>query len=331
MSHELLPMRPIATARCTLEPQVAAHADEMHVVLGDPALYEYEHTPPQSTQWLRERFTRLETRRSPDGSEHWLNWVIRLPTRELIGYVQSTVRADGTAAIAYVLHSRYWGRGLASEAVMAMIAELGSRYRVQRLSAVLRQENRRSRRLLERLGFALVPEGQQADIAIEAGELLMRRAVADPWEIRVGGLDNPAIIALLGEHLRNMALHSPPESVHALNLDALRQPGISFWSLWHGSSLAGVAALKELDAHHGEVKSMRTVSGMLRQGVASRLLQHVLQEARRRSYQRLSLETGSMAAFEPAHRLYGRFGFTRCGPFADYAEDPYSVFMTLIL
>jgi putative acetyltransferase len=128
-----------------------------------------------------------------------------------------------------------------------------------------------------------------------------------------------------------MALHSPPESVHALDLDALRQPGISFWSLWHESSLAGVAALKELDAHHGEVKSMRTVSGMLRQGVASRLLRHVLQEARRRSYQRLSLETGSMAAFEPAHRLYGHFGFTRCGPFADYAEDPYSVFMTLIL
>ena len=150
----------------------------------------------------------------------------------------------------------------------------------------------------------------------------------DHMDIRVDDLSSPEVCRLVEEHLESMALHSPPESVHALAAAALRKPGITFWSVWQDSELMGCGALKELDAHHGEIKSMRTTSLHLRKGVATRLLHHILEEAERRSYRRLSLETGSMDAFAPARRLYTRFGFQPCGPFAEYVEDPYSVFMT---
>lgn len=147
-------------------------------------------------------------------------------------------------------------------------------------------------------------------------------------KIEVDDLSSPEIVELLQEHLQTMTLHSPPESVHALDIEALRKPEITFWSLWEGAELMGCGALKELDADHGEIKSMRTATLHLRKGVAGKLLRHILQEAEQRSYQRVSLETGSMKAFEPARSLYERFGFKYCSPFADYAEDPYSLFMT---
>jgi putative acetyltransferase len=146
--------------------------------------------------------------------------------------------------------------------------------------------------------------------------------------IRVDDLSGPEIARLLQEHMRSMRQLSPPESVHALPLEALRQPGITFWSVWRDAELLGCGALKELDARHGEIKSMRTASRHLRKGVAARLMRHILEVAQQRAYRRLSLETGSMAAFEPARSLYARFGFQPCGPFADYVDDPNSVFMT---
>lgn len=146
--------------------------------------------------------------------------------------------------------------------------------------------------------------------------------------IRIDDLSSLAVCRLVQEHLQTMASLSPPESVHALGLEALRKPDITFWSVWQNSELVGCGALKELDARHGEIKSMRTASLHLRTGVAARLMDHILDEARRRSYRRLSLETGSMDAFAPARQLYARFGFQLCGPFADYVEDPHSVFMT---
>ncbi|HWU75459.1 MAG TPA: GNAT family N-acetyltransferase [Rhodanobacter sp.] len=146
--------------------------------------------------------------------------------------------------------------------------------------------------------------------------------------IRPDDLTGPGIAALLHEHLQSMILHSPPESIHALDLDALRRPEISFWTAWQGGELLGCAALKQLDAQHAEIKSMRTASRHLRKGVAAALLQHLIDEAQRRGYRRLSLETGSAEAFVPAHRLYARFGFVFCTPFGDCVEDPYSVFMT---
>jgi len=147
-------------------------------------------------------------------------------------------------------------------------------------------------------------------------------------DIRVDDLTGPEIIRLLNVHLQSVALHSPPESVHALDLEALRRPEVTFWSVWQNAELMGCGAIKELDSRHGEIKSMRTVSTHLRKGVAARLIRHILEQARRRSYRRLSLETGSMEAFAPARSLYAGFGFKPCGPFADYVEDPYSVFMT---
>lgn len=153
----------------------------------------------------------------------------------------------------------------------------------------------------------------------------------DAVQIRLDDLSGPEIRALLEEHLRSMHSLSPPESVHALDLDGLRQPEITFWTVWSGNELLGCGALKELDPRHGEIKSMRTAQAHLRKGVARAMLEHIIREAKRRSYARLSLETGSMKAFEPAQRLYARFGFTHCPPFADYAEDPNSVFMTRLL
>ena len=147
-------------------------------------------------------------------------------------------------------------------------------------------------------------------------------------DIRVDDLTGPEIIRLLNVHLQSVALHSPPESVHALDLEALRRPEVTFWSVWQNAELMGCGAIKELDSRHGEIKSMRTVSTHLRKGVAARLIRHILEQARRRSYRRLSLGTGSMEAFTPARSLYAGFGFKPCGPFADYVEDPYSVFMT---
>ena len=147
--------------------------------------------------------------------------------------------------------------------------------------------------------------------------------------IKVDDLQGVEIYALLEEHLRDMHTVSPPGSVHALDIEALRHPSITFWSAWDGGQLLGCCALKVLNADHAELKSMRTAHGHLRKGVASSLLTHVLLAAKTRSYKRVSLETGSMPAFEPARTLYAQFGFKRCKPFSDYWDDPNSVFMSL--
>jgi putative acetyltransferase len=150
-------------------------------------------------------------------------------------------------------------------------------------------------------------------------------------KIELDELSRPEVHALLAEHLSNMHQLSPHESVHALDLEQLRRPDIAFWCAWEGAQLLGCGALKELSPSHGEVKSMRTARAHLRKGVARAILGRIIEEARRRRYERLSLETGSVAAFQPAQRLYASFGFTYCGPFADYVEDPNSVFMTRAL
>ena len=149
-------------------------------------------------------------------------------------------------------------------------------------------------------------------------------------ELRIAEDDpaGPEIAALLALHLAEVNQWSPPESVHALDVDEMRKAENTFWSAWEGTELIGCGGLKELDPHHAEIKSMRTASAHLRKGVARNILEHIIHEAKRRGYERLSLETGSMDAFEPARRLYANFGFTFCGPFGDYVDDPYSVFMT---
>ena len=169
---------PVAREALTLEPQMAAHAEEMFRVLSDPAIYEHENDPPASVDALRERYRRLESRRSSDGRELWLNWVVRLGEGPLIGYVQATVHPDGTADIAYILASEYWGRGIGQAAVRLMIAELAAGHGVRRLRAVLKRANARSRRLLERLGFATAPGDDHAALQVPADEVLMVRSAA---------------------------------------------------------------------------------------------------------------------------------------------------------
>ncbi|MCW5651862.1 MAG: GNAT family N-acetyltransferase [Ramlibacter sp.] len=149
--------------------------------------------------------------------------------------------------------------------------------------------------------------------------------------IELDDLSRPQVHALLQEHLDDMHTLSPPEHVHALDLSRLRAPGISFWTVWDGPDLAGCGALRELTPTHGEIKSMRTPQRLRRRGAGRAMLAHLIGQARGRGYERLSLETGSAGAFRPAQALYSSFGFTVCGPFADYADDPHSVFMTLAL
>ena len=149
--------------------------------------------------------------------------------------------------------------------------------------------------------------------------------------IEIDDLTRPAVHALLREHMRSMHALGPPESVHAFDLAGLRRPEVTFWTAWRGDVLLGCGALLAMSAVHGEVKSMRTPEAMRRTGAGRALLAHIIAVARARGYERLSLETGTVAAFDPAHRLYASAGFTVTGPFGAYTEDVNSVFMTLAL
>ncbi|MBT9491545.1 MAG: GNAT family N-acetyltransferase [Paucibacter sp.] len=154
--------------------------------------------------------------------------------------------------------------------------------------------------------------------------------------IRLDDLSDPRIAAFLEEHMQDMRAASPPESVHALDLAALRKPGISFWSAWFldesgAETLVGTAALKRLDDSHAELKSMRTAAALRGRGLARAMLAHVLSQARLQGFRRLSLETGPQDFFAPARGLYQREGFLPCAPFGSYVEDPYSFFMSIAL
>lgn len=147
-------------------------------------------------------------------------------------------------------------------------------------------------------------------------------------EIRRDDLESPQVTALVLAHLASLEPTAPPESRHALDLNGLRSSEVSFWVIWDGENVAGIGALKRLSEELAEIKSMRTADSYRRQGVGSRMLRHLMAQAIEAGYKQISLETGSMEFFEPARKLYSSFGFTECGPFGDYVEDPNSVFMT---
>ena len=149
--------------------------------------------------------------------------------------------------------------------------------------------------------------------------------------IVVDDLSGPRIARFLQDHIDEMVSVSPPGSMHALDLESLRKPEVTFWSVLDGDVLAGCGALKELDPGHAEIKSMRTAPGYTRRGVASLLLRHIVDTAVARGYERVSLETGAFAFFAPARGLYAKHGFEECEPFADYTSDPHSSYMTLLL
>jgi putative acetyltransferase len=149
--------------------------------------------------------------------------------------------------------------------------------------------------------------------------------------IKIDDLRGPEIAQLLQEHLDHMYSVSPAASVHALDIEALRHPDITFWSAWDGTNLCGCGAIKKINAEYAELKSMRTAKEYLRQGVALQILNTVINEAKHRGYQKLYLETGSQTAFIPARTMYLNRGFQRCEPFEGYIHDENSVFMSFIL
>lgn len=146
--------------------------------------------------------------------------------------------------------------------------------------------------------------------------------------IVVDDLSSPQIAEFLREHVRQMRASGPLDSDHSIDLDQMREPGITLWSVWDGEAVVGCGAIKRLDTVHAELKSMRTAPERKRTGVASRLLEHIVAEAKWMGYTRLSLETGAAGFFSPARKLYQKYGFEYCEPFADYKPDPNSVFMT---
>ena len=149
--------------------------------------------------------------------------------------------------------------------------------------------------------------------------------------IKIDDLYDVRIEEFLNEHIEDMKAVSPPESKHALDLEGLKKPDVTFWSVWESEVLIGCGALKELSDYHAEIKSMRVITHLRGKGVASNLLSHIINEAAKSGYHTLSLETGSMPFFSPARKLYTKFGFEVCVPFANYKEDPNSVFMSLEL
>ena len=150
-------------------------------------------------------------------------------------------------------------------------------------------------------------------------------------KIRSGGLDDPRVQEQLLQHVETARAATAPGSAHALDLDGLRAPDVTFWSAWHADRLAGVGAMKRLSPTHGEIKSMHTAPAYRRTGVGAAILRHIIAFARQAGVTRLSLETGSWAYFDPARALYRRHGFVECPPFGGYVEDPNSIFMTLEL
>lgn len=149
--------------------------------------------------------------------------------------------------------------------------------------------------------------------------------------IELDGVSRPEVVALVEYHLRSMHEISPPDSVFALDLSGLKHPDVTFWTAWDGEDLLGMGGLKQLDAEHGEIKSMRTAPSAVRRGVARVMLDHILQEARARGYRRLSLETGSNAPFAPAWALYERAGFAPCRPFGPYKDIRFSRYFSIDL
>ncbi|MBO9713116.1 GNAT family N-acetyltransferase [Sphingomonas sp.] len=150
-------------------------------------------------------------------------------------------------------------------------------------------------------------------------------------EIREGGLDDPAVIELLRLHLESVRANPTPGGAHVLDRAALKANDITFWSAWRGDELIGCSAIREFEPGHGEIKSMRTAPNQLRRGAGMALMAHMLGVARERAYKRLSLETGATPEFEAAQALYRQMGFTYCGPFGAYRDDPMSKFMTRVL
>lgn len=267
-------MRAVPFPAGTLEPQVAAHADEMFTVLADPAIYEFENEPPRSLEWLRQRFALLESRGSPDGREGWLNWVLRLADGRAAGYLQATTYDGGRADVAYELASAFWGRGLAAQAVQAMLDELVAQHGVTEFSAGLKRANHRSLALLQRLGFE--PAGHSAEQLhqIEPDELLMRRSAGpDALTLRLLLPQDLDAALALWRASPGVGL-SEADEPDALQRYLARNPGCSV-AATRGTQLVGTL-LAGHDGRRGLIHHLVVAAVERRQGLARAMLERAL-------------------------------------------------------
>ncbi len=166
-------MRPLLTPVCRLEPQMASHAEELFPVLCDPAIYEFEGEPPPSLERLRAGLLRNEGRVSPDGTEKWLNWVVRRTDGEVTGYIQATVLQSGCSYVGYEFASKYWRQGIGSSSVAAMLVELAHSYEVHTFVAVLKEANFRSLGLMQKIGFTQCPAERLSEFEAEGDEVVL--------------------------------------------------------------------------------------------------------------------------------------------------------------
>jgi RimJ/RimL family protein N-acetyltransferase len=319
-------MRVLTTPHCTLEPLVAAHAAEMFEVLGDPAIYEFENAPPPSLAGLAERYAGLESRSSPDGSERWLNWVVRLPDGRAAGYVQATVRPDGAAHIAYELASRHWRQGIGRAAVQAMMAELGARNGVHTFVAVLKAANHRSLGLLRSLGFAAARAGEAAAYEAEADEQVMVKAGALATAACVRRF-RPLVAADQDKlwHWLHVALWDPPPA-GLRPIEVLQTPGVRIYGDgWGRPTDVGVVAqvdgtdagacwlrllpvgvgLASVDAETPQL-AIALEPRFQHQGHGRPMMLEALAAARRAGYRQAAL---TVHPENPAQHMYERCGF----------------------
>lgn len=314
-------MRALEGARVRLLPQRAEHAPAMFELLSDPRIYEHENAPPTSSAALHDRFARLETRRSPDGSQRWLNWVVQAGS-SLIGYVQATVMPDGHALVAYEFGSRWWGQGLASEALEAMLRELVAQHGVTTLAAVLKRGNHRSMALLERHGFWLADAAAHA--SVDPDEWTMRRDAGGTLRVARESPRQAEAIALIDALDAYQKPLYPPESHHGIDIDALAAPDVVFAIARHGIQAVGCVAVR-LDGPEAELKRMYIDPASRGGGIAAAMLRFIEGVAIVRGARWLRLETGIHQ--HAALALYARHGFQRGAPFGSYGPDPLSVFM----
>lgn len=273
------PMRALSFPGGALEPQVAAHADEMFAVLADPAIYTFENEPPRSVEWLRQRYTLLESRGSPDGREGWLNWVLRDIDGRAAGYLQATTYEGGRADVAYVLASAHWGRGLAVQAVQAMIDELSSHHGITALSAIAKRANSRSLALLQRLGFAPASEAVHRLRQIEPDETVwLRSAAPDALTLRVLLPQDMAAALALWQATPGVGL-SQADEPEALQRFLARNPGCSIAAL-RGPALVGTL-LAGHDGRRGLIHHLAVADTERRHGLARAMLDRALEALRR--------------------------------------------------
>ncbi len=239
------------------------------------------------------------------------------------GFYTFRPAADGFHLDHLYIHPSFQSQGIGSLVLRLLLSQADAGQRPVHVGAL---RDSRSNQFYQRHDFVQTSEDEWDIYYSRAARVSGREDME--LSILIDDLSSPKIALFLEEHTREMKAVSPPGSNHALDLEGLKKPEITFWTVWDKATLIGCGAIKELDAEHAEVKSMRVAASYRGKGVASKLLQHIVREAKRRGYRRLSLETGSMPHFDPARSLYEKFGFQLCAPFSTYQEDANSVFMT---